>query len=144
LRDRNTNVLDGVIGLLPNENEPGKMLIAGQLDLELFHFGGKRRDVKIHWQQLNFETQSLVFSAKESFLFNSPVDIQIGFNLLKQDITFLNRHLSLDSGYRISSSGYFKFFTRRQAGDLISTAAFAQTVALPDVVDFRWNQYGLS
>lgn len=144
LRDRNTNVLDGIIGLLPNENEPGKMLITGQLDLELYHLGGKGRDVEIHWQRLNLETQSLAVSAKESFLFNSPVDIQIGFNLLKQDSTFLNRHLSLDFGYRISSSSYFKFFTRRQAGDLISTTAFAQTVTLPDVADFRWNQYGLS
>lgn len=144
LRDRNSNVLDGIIGFLPNENEPGKMLITGQLDLELYHLGGKGRNVEIHWQRLNLQTQSLAVSAKESFLFNSPLDIQVGFNLLKQDTTFLNRDLSLDFGYRISSTSYFNFFTRRQAGDLISTAAFAETATLPDVADFRWNQYGIS
>lgn len=144
LRDRNTNVLDGIVGLLPNENEPGKMLITGQLDLELYHLGGKGRDVEIHWQRLNLQSQSLDISAKESFLFNSPIDVQIGFSLLKQDTTFLNRFLSLDFGYRISSNSYLNFFTKRQAGDLISTYAYREVTDLPDVADFRWNQYGIS
>ena len=144
LRDRNSNVLDGIIGFLPNENEPGKMLITGQLDLELYHLGGKGRDVEIHWQRLNLQTQSLAVSAKESFLFNSPLDIQVGFNLLKQDTTFLNRNFSLDFGYRISSKSYFNFFTRRQAGDLISTSAFRALTTFPEVADYRWNQYGIS
>ncbi len=143
LRDRNSNVLDGIIGLLPNENELGKMLITGQLDLELYHLGGKGRDISLHWQRLNIQTQSLDFSAKESFLFNSPLDLKFGFNLLKQDTTFINRFLSLDFGYRFSSSGYLSFFGKRQAGDLISTFSYRDNFALPDVADYRWNQYGI-
>lgn len=143
LRDRNANVLDGIVGLLPNENEPGKMLITGQLDLELYHLGGKGRDVLLHWQRLNIQTQSLDISAKESFLFNSPLDVKVGFNLLKQDTTFLNRYFSLDFGYRISNSGYLTFFAKRQAGDLISTFRYRENTELPEVADFRWNQYGI-
>ena len=135
--------MDGIIGLLPNENEPGKMLVTGQLDLELYHLGGKGRDVTFHWQRLNIQSQSIDLSAKESFLFNSPLDLKIGFNLLKQDTTFLNRFLSLDFGYRFSNSGYLSFFGKRQAGDLISTYAYRDNEKLPDVVDFRWNQYGI-
>lgn len=144
LKDRNTNVLDGIVGLLPNENVPGKMLITGQLDLELYHLGGKGRDVEIHWQRLNVQSQSLDISAKESFLFNSPIDVQIGFNLLKQDTTFLNRFFILNFGYRISSKSQLNFFAKRQAGDLISTYQFREVTELPDVADFRWNQYGIS
>lgn len=143
LRDRNANVLDGIIGLLPNENEPGKMLITGQLDLELYHLGGKGRDIALHWQRLNISTQSLDLMAKESFLFNSPLDLRLGFNLLKQDTTFLNRNFSLDFGYRLKRGGYLRFFTNRKAGDLISTAAYQNVTELPDVADFRWNQYGI-
>ncbi|MFT7363353.1 MAG: outer membrane protein assembly factor BamA, partial [Algoriphagus sp.] len=106
LRDRNSNLLDGIIGLLPNENEPDKMLITGQLDLELYHLGGKGRDILLHWKRLNIQTQSMDLSAKESFLFNSPLDLKLGFNLLKQDTSFINRYLTLDFGYRFSSSGY--------------------------------------
>ncbi len=143
LRDRKANVLDGIIGLLPNENEPGKMLITGQLDLELYHLGGKGRDIALHWQRLNISTQSLDLTAKESFLFNSPLDFNLGFNLLKQDTTFLNRSFSLDFGYRLKKGGYLRFFTNRKAGDLISTAAYQNVTELPDVADFRWNQYGI-
>jgi outer membrane protein assembly factor BamA len=143
LRDRNSNVLDGIIGLLPNENEPGKMLITGQLDLELYHLGGKGRDILLHWQRLNIQTQSLDLSAKESFLFNSPLDLKVGFNLLKQDTSFINRYLTLDFGYRFSSSGYLSFFGKRQAGDLISTFSYRENLTLPDVADYRWNQYGI-
>ncbi len=143
LRDRNANVLDGIIGLLPNENEPGKMLLTGQLDLELYHLSGKGRDIALHWQRLNISTQTLELKAKESFLFNSPLDLSLGFNLLKQDTTFLNRSFSLDFGYRLSGSGYLKFFTKRIAGNLISTAEFQNIKELPNVSDFRWNQYGI-
>ncbi len=144
LKDRNTNVLDGIIGFLPNENERGKMLITGQLDLELYNLSGKGRDVEVHWQRLNEQSQSLEIAAKESFLFNSPLDIGVGFSLLKQDTTFLNRFLSLDFGYRLSDNIYLQFFTKRQAGDLISTAAYREVGTLPDVADFRWNQYGIN
>ncbi|MDR7128927.1 outer membrane protein assembly factor BamA [Algoriphagus sp. 4150] len=143
LSDRNTNVLDGIIGLLPNANEPGKLLITGQLDLELFHLGGKGRDVTLHWQRLNIETQSLDISAKESFLFNSPLDVRVGFNLLKQDSSFLSRYLSLDFGYHLSTKSYLRFFTKRQSSDVLNTEAFRDVTELPDIADYRWNQYGV-
>ncbi|MBB6326149.1 outer membrane protein assembly factor BamA [Algoriphagus iocasae] len=143
LRDRNVNVIDGIIGLLPNENEPGKILITGQLDLELFHLGGKGRDVAVHWQRMNKETQSLDINAKESFLFGSPLSIGLGFHLLKQDSSFLNRHFSLDFGYDFSKNSSIRFFTKRQASDLISTFAYKEAVELPEIADYRWNLYGL-
>ncbi|MEP2298309.1 BamA/TamA family outer membrane protein [Algoriphagus sp.] len=143
LRDRNTNVLDGIIGLLPNANEPGKMLITGQLDLQLYHLGGKGRDVAVHWQRLNVATQELEISAKEAFLFNSPLDVSVGFNLYKQDSTFLNRFFSLEFGYHINRNTALSFFTRRQASDVLNTEDYIEAIELPDVADYRWNQYGI-
>lgn len=143
IRDRNSNVIDGIIGLIPNENDPGKMLITGQLNLELYHLGGKGRDVLLNWKRINVETQSLEISAKESYLFNSHLDVSLGFSLLKQDTTFLNRFFKLEFGYQMSNSGYLRFFTKRQAADLISSYAYREAEELPDVADYRWNQYGV-
>ncbi|MCE7056630.1 BamA/TamA family outer membrane protein [Algoriphagus sp. AGSA1] len=143
LQDRNTNMLDGIVGLLPNENEPGKMLLTGQLDLELYHLGGRGRDVALHWQRLNVGTQSLDISAKESFLFNSPLDLRVGFNLLKQDSTFLTRYLSVEFGYHLGQDSYLRFFTRRQASDILDTERYGNITELPEIADYRWNQYGL-
>lgn len=142
IQDRRVNVFDGVVGFLPNENEPGKLLVTGEVDLRLFHLGGKGRDFSIQWQRLNIQSQALDIHAKESFVFRSPLDVRVGFSLLKQDSSFVNRTFELDFGYRFSDEGYLSFFTRRQAGDLIS-ADGEGTQVLPQAIDYRWNQYGI-
>ncbi|GAB3231593.1 hypothetical protein J0A67_17705 [Algoriphagus aestuariicola] len=143
LQDRRVNVFDGVVGLLPNENEPGKMLVTGEVDLRLYHLGGKGRDFLIQWQRLNIQSQSLEIHAREAFIFRSPLDFNVGFSLLKQDSTFVNRTFELAFGYRISDEGYLDFFTRRQAGDLISPEGLEHSETLPTAIDYRWNQYGM-
>lgn len=143
IQDRRVNVFDGVIGLLPNENELGKVLITGEVDLQLFHLGGKGLDFSLNWQRLNIQSQALEIKAKESFVFRSPLDVSVVFSLLKQDSSFVNRFFELDFGYRIVDDLYFNFFTKRQAGDLISTPDFSQDQILPSSIDYRWNQYGI-
>lgn len=143
LQDRRVNVFDGVVGLLPNENEPGKVLITGEVDLQLYHLGGKGRDFSLNWQRLNLQSQSLELKTKESFVFRSPLDVSVGFSLLKQDSSFVNRSLELDFGYRISDDGYLNFFNKRQAGDLLATDDLSLDQELPPSIDYRWNQYGI-
>lgn len=143
IQDRRVNVFDGVIGLLPNENEPGKVLITGEVDLQLYHLGGKGRDFSFNWQRLNIQSQSLEIKAKESFVFRSPLDVSVGFSLLKQDSSFVNRSFELDFGYRISDDGYLNFFTNRKAGDLISSHDLSFGLEFPSSIDYRWNQYGI-
>lgn len=143
IQDRRVNVFDGVIGLLPNENEPGKVLITGEVDLQLYHLGGKGRDFSLNWQRLNIQSQSLEIMAKESFVFRSPLDVSVGFSLLKQDSSFVNRSFELDFGYRISDDGYLNFFTKRKAGDLISSEDISLGMDFPSSIDYRWNQYGI-
>lgn len=143
LRDRNANVIDGIIGLLPNENDPGKVLITGQLDLQLYHLGGRGRDVVLKWQRFNELTQSLDLGFKESFVFNSGIDLRGEFSLLKQDSTFIKRHVGLDVGFRANQYVYVSFFTKRQASDLLASFGFGNLTELPDFADFRWNEYGV-
>ncbi len=140
LRDRRINVFDGVVGLIPNSNQPNSMLVTGDINLQLYNLGGKGRDISLHWQRPNFQSQNLDLSAKESYLFGSPLSFQLDFSLLKQDTSFVNRGISLEFGYSISESGNLRFFNRRQAGDLI--AGFESTESLPDYLDYRWNSYG--
>lgn len=142
LQERRLNVFDGVIGFLPNENEPGKLLVTGQVDLQLYHLGGKGRDIFLQWQRLNVQSQALDLKYKESFIFRSPLDASVQFSLLRQDSSFVNRSFVLDFGYRVSDSGYLNFFTRRQAGDLLEQPGF-DPQKLPAAIDYRWNQYGI-
>ena len=143
IKERRVNVFDGVIGFLPNENEAGKLLVTGQVDLQLYHLGGKGRDIALQWQRLNLQSQSLELGYREAFIFRSKLDFGTQFSLLKQDSSFVNREFEVDFGYQISDSGYLRFFSNRKAGDLLNSNFERGSNTLPASIDYRWTQYGL-
>lgn len=142
LNQRRVNSLDGIIGFLPNEAQNGRLLLTGQFDLTLMNVGGSGRSYELHWQRYNQASQLLNVNALEPLLLGSPIDLQLSFSLLKEDSTFLNRDFRMDFGYRLPSNAYLSFFTRRQAGDLL-TVMDREYQSLPQVGDYRYNNYGL-
>lgn len=144
INDRKINSVDGIIGFLPNELEGGKLLVTGQFDVMLYNLGGTGRNYELHWQRFNQFSQNLKIAAFEPLLFGSSIDMGISFSLLKEDTTFLNRDFRLSFGYRFNSDGYLKFFSRRQAGDLLSSNGLGEITALPEAGDFRFNNYGIN
>lgn len=144
LNDRPINTLDGIIGVLPNEIEGSKLLITGQFDLALYNVAGRGRNYKVNWQRLSQYSQNLKVTAEEPMLLGSMIDLKASFFLLKEDTTFLNRDFRIDFGYRTSPTTYVSFFSRRQAGDLLAVAQWAEADELPDIADFRYNNYGMN
>ncbi|MEX2593511.1 MAG: BamA/TamA family outer membrane protein [Anditalea sp.] len=144
INDRRVNTLDGIIGILPNETEENKLLITGQFDLALYNVGGRGRNYKIDWQRLSQYSQNLNVTAEEPMLMGSSIDLKVSFYLLKEDTTFLNRDFKIDLGYRTSPTTYIGFFSRRQAGDLLAVSQWADAMELPDLADFRFNNYGIN
>jgi outer membrane protein assembly factor BamA len=144
LNDRRINSLDGIIGVLPNEVEGNKLLVTGQFDIALYNVSGKGRNYLASWQRLSQYSQNLRLTAVEPMVLGSGLDVKASFFLLKEDTTFLNRDFKFDIGYRLSPSTYLSFFTRRQAGDLLSTSQLSEIQVLPDVADFRFTNYGVS
>lgn len=143
LQDRKINIFDGIIGFLPNANQPGKLLVTGQVDLRLFHLGGKGREAGFQWQKLNQQSQSLDVRWRERFVFGSPLDVEANFSLLKQDSSFVNRSFELDFGLQVSDRNYLTLFHKRQSGDLIGSDAKFEEGILDQLRDFRWNHYGV-
>lgn len=144
INDRRINSLDGIFGILPNEVEGNKLLVTGQFDIALYNVSGKGRNYLASWQRLSQYSQNLRLTAVEPMVLGSGLDVKASFFLLKEDTTFLNRDFKLDIGYRLSPSTYLSFFTRRQAGDLLSTVNLQDIEVLPDVADFRFTSYGMS
>lgn len=143
LEDRRVNAIDGIIGFLPNELEGNRMLVTGQFDLALYNVAGRGRSYELHWQRFNQFSQNLNISALEPLLFGSGVDMKASFSLLKEDTTFLNRDFRIDFGYRFGEGAYLRFFSRRQAADLLAVSGLSELTVLPEVGDFRFNNYGI-
>ena len=144
INDRKINSIDGIIGFLPNELEGGRLLVTGQFDVMLYNLGGTGRNYELHWQRFNQFSQNLKVAALEPMLLGSMIDMEVSFSLLKEDTTFLNRDFRISFGYRFNADGYLKFFTRRQAGDLLTASGLGEIAALPEAGDFRFNNYGLN
>lgn len=143
IQDRRINSMDGIIGVLPNETEDNKLLLTGQFDLSLYNVAGKGRNYALNWQRLSKYSQNLQISAEEPMLLGSLLDLKASFFLLKEDTTFLNRDFRIDLGYRVSSRTYLSFFSRRQTGDLLAVSQWVGQDELPDIADFRFNNYGI-
>jgi outer membrane protein assembly factor BamA len=119
-------------------------LVTGQFDVMLSNLGGSGRNYELHWQRFNQFSQNLKVAAFEPMLLGSMIDMGVSFSLLKEDTTFLNRDFRLSFGYRFNSDGYLKFFTRRQAGDLLAVSGLREITKLPEAGDFRFNNFGVN
>ncbi|MBD3628926.1 MAG: hypothetical protein HUJ21_12460 [Cyclobacterium sp.] len=142
VNDRRMNEIDGIIGLLPNEIEASKWLVTGQFDLQLYNVSGKGRDYLLNWQRLTQYSQNLRLEAREPYFLGSRLDISGAFSFLKEDTTFLNRDFTFKVGYQMAAHTYIDFFGKWQAGDLLSVSRYENATELPEVADFRYNNYG--
>ena len=111
------NTFDGILGFLPNENEPDKLLITGQLFLGLDNLFRAGKKLYLEWQKPNLQTQELRIQYDHPALFRIPADLSLEFHLFKQDTSFINRDLNaqlyLNSG-KIGNLGLnYTFMTSR-------------------------------
>lgn len=144
LNERRMNTLDGIIGVLPKQNEGAKTLVTGQLDLSLYNISGRGRNYSLQWQRLGQYSQTLTLEAEEPQLLGSMLDLELSFSLVKQDSSFLNRDFKIELGYRMHPDFTFGFFSRRKAGDLLDFSFYLEADVGPDVADFRYNNYGVN
>ncbi|WP_235954676.1 BamA/TamA family outer membrane protein [Cyclobacterium salsum] len=142
VNDRKINTLDGIIGLLPNEVEANKWLVTGQFDVQLYNVSGKGRDYLLNWQRLSQYSQNLTIEAREPFVLGSQLDLGLAFSFLKEDTTFLNREFNVTIGLQLSPKVDLSFFGKREAGDLLDVSRYEEANELPDIADFRYNNYG--
>jgi len=93
LKKVKANSFDGIIGFLPNENEPDKLLITGQIFLGLDNLFRSGKKLNVQWQKPNLFTQELRVQYEHPALFRFPADLSMDFYLFKQDTSFINRDI---------------------------------------------------
>lgn len=143
LDHRPANIIDGIIGFLPNQNRNGKLLLTGQLNLSLYNIGGAGRDLSVEWTKLKPLSQLLNLQFKNYNLLQTGVDFETRFNLLKEDTTFINivgqinLYKSLPHNY-----GRIKFFTEIKNSRIGGTGLENQRQD-SIIADFNLVSYGI-
>ncbi len=136
------NRIDGVVGFLPNEENDGGMRITGQLDLSLNNLFNAGKSLNLSWQRVKPLSQTLMISYRHRNLFRSPLHLDAGFNLLKEDSTFINRFFRVGLTF---STGIHEigFVTRFKSTRLLSTSEYENITELPEFSDENVNYYGV-
>ncbi len=138
LKDVKANNLDGIIGFLPNEQEDGKLLVTGQLYLNLQNLFATGKSLVFQWQSLKPRSQLLDVTYRQPNIFKSAIDLEGQFYLLKEDSFFVNREASLAAVYRKARTNISLLYQAK------TTSSLTQTNPQLDINDLNINYYGVS
>jgi len=133
----------GVIGVLPNNQSSGKLLINGELKLTLLNSFGRGELIDLNWRSISKSTQDLKLSLAYPFLFSTPFGITYKFILYKQDTSYLTLNHDIGIQYYFSGNNYLKIFADIYKSDLLSTSGLEAITVLPDYADVSANLFGL-
>lgn len=143
LDKKGASQFDGILGVMPNNAETGKVLITGDLKLNLLNSFGRGETVSINWRKLQAQTQDLRTQLVYPFLFNTPFGVDLKFDLYKRDTTFININLSGGLQYLFSGGNYIKVFIDSRTSNLLITYGLENVTTLPQYADIKTLMYGI-
>ena len=145
LEPKQVNQIDAIVGFLPaNGDLGGKLLLRGQVNVDLKNAFAAGEELKLSWQQLQSRSPRINIGFNRPYIFNSPYGIDFDFELYKRDSLFLNVFAHLGVQYAISSQQsagvFFQFASTRALN--IDTALVIATKSLPNIMDVSTTSIG--
>ena len=143
LENKKSSQLDGILGILPNNDISGKVLFTGDAHLKLQNSFGRGELIDVNWRKLQNQTQDFNTQFIYPFLFSTPFGIDLKLDLYKRDTTFLNVSQMAGIQYLISGGNYFKVFIKSKNSSLLSSSGLENLSRLPNYADIKTILYGI-
>ncbi|MBP6686950.1 MAG: hypothetical protein KA160_03745 [Lacibacter sp.] len=147
LKERKSSQINGIIGFLPSNSQLGgnKLLVTGDFNLNLKNGFGLGEALSIVFQQIQVQSPRLQMGYQQPFLFGSPFGVDVSFDGLKKDSSFLNINLQLGVQYAFGGNRSGKIFYQQIISNLLSvdTNAIRNNKRLPDQIDQTTSNIGL-
>jgi hypothetical protein len=103
-QEQKGNQIDGVIGL--NTDQNGQTTLNGDFQLRLLNIFKKGEDFALRWQRPDASVQELQLAVNWPYLFKTPVWLSTGFELFRQDSSFVNTRFNALLKYRIARQSF--------------------------------------
>lgn len=147
LKERKSSQINGIIGFLPSNDQLGgnKLLVTGDFNLNLKNGFGLGEALTIVFQQIQVQSPRLQMGYLQPFLFGSPFGVDVSFDGLKKDSSFLNINLQLGVQYAFGGNRSGKIFYQQFISNLLTvdTNAIRISKRLPDQIDQTTSNIGL-
>lgn len=143
LDKKRASQFDGILGIAPNDDVDGKLLLTGDIKLKLLNAFNRGELIDFNWRKLEAKSQDLKFHFNFPFLFNTPIGIDYQLHLYKKDTSYLT--LTNNLGIQVLFNGYnhVKAFYENQMSSLLSTEGLEFATTLPEYADINTSLYGV-
>jgi outer membrane protein assembly factor BamA len=147
LAQKRSSQANFLIGFLPNANEPGKLQLTADVNLNLKNALSYGETILLNWQQLQVKSPRLNLAYQHPYIFNSSFGFDFAFDLFKKDSTFLQVNALVGIQYLLSANQAGKLFVQWQNNFLLAngvdTNLVKATKTLPPNVDVSAVNIGL-
>lgn len=111
LKKENSNYLDGFLGFSNTETE-NKLRLNGYLKLDLLNNLNSGEKLSILYRSTENDQRTFRGRLNIPYLFKSPIGIEAGLEIFKQDTSFINSNQRINVNYQLNqnislSTGYF-------------------------------------
>lgn len=143
LQQKKASQFNGVIGVLPNDEQAGKVHVTGDLRLRLHNVFGHAELLDFNWSNPQPRSQDLRIKFSYPFLFDMPFGVDAEMTLFKKDTIFLEFWRQLGVRYYLQGNSSIRAFAGIRSSNLISTEGYEFITTLPSYADVSTSQYGL-
>jgi outer membrane protein assembly factor BamA len=147
LEAKRSSQINVLIGFAPANSITGKAQITADVHLDLKNSLGNGENILLNWQQLQPQSPRLNLGFSQPYIFNSNFGIDLSFDLLKRDSSYLQLNGIIGLQYMISSDKIFKIFYENEQNYLLSggvdTNQIIYTKKLPPNIDVGSGNVGI-
>jgi len=141
--DKKASTFSGVAGILPDNVNPGKINVTGDIKLRLLNSFNHAELFDLNWSNPLPKSQDLKIKLNYPFLFDFPFGLDVNLNLFKKDTTFLELERELGIQHYLQGNNYIKVYASLVTSDLISVVGYENATTLPEFADVRTTTYGV-
>jgi outer membrane protein assembly factor BamA len=142
LEKNRASQFNGIIGIIPNNEITGKLLLTGEVNFSLANLFGRGILFNMDWKKLEPLTQELNVNASYPYIFNSSIGVGINLSLLKQDTTYFRAEPEIELRYFFSGSNWIRLFYMSQVSSVSGSAGTFETGPLPPYAEYNASLYG--
>lgn len=144
LQNQKASKLDGIVGVLPDNNQPGKVNVTGDVSIRLLSAFGYGELIDFNWKLPGSKTQDLKSRFNYPFLFQTPFGIDLGLNIYKKDTTYIELNRLVGVQFSMTGGNYIKAFFENRKSTLLNTKQYEFVTVLPPFADISSKHYGLA
>lgn len=144
LLNQKASRLDGIVGVLPDNNQPGKVNVTGDVSIRLLSAFGYGELIDFNWKQPEPKTQDLKTRFNYPFLFQTPVGIDLGLSIYKKDTTYIELNRSAGLQFSMTGGNFIKAYFENRKSTLLNTKNYESATVLPPFADISSKHYGMA